>query len=585
MHPAKELCLPPRPLGVGKPSKKRGSGAVAPRLAGIASPSASKTPPPTRVKGSHSTVGRCDKVRKPRDKFAGLDHDCRMDMDFDACYRALLARESRFDGCLFVGVRTTGIYCRPICPARTPKRENITFFATATAAQVAGFRPCLRCRPESSPDFAAWRGTSNTVSRALALIEAGALDDENMDALASRLDVGERQLRRLFRRHLGASPISVAQTRRVLLAKQLIHQTRLPMTEVALASGFSSLRRFNESFQRLYDRAPIQLRRQSGETPAGEDGVRLDLAYRSPYDWDGLIGFLGPRAIEGVEVVSTWIYARTIAIGDDRGVLTVEPGTRPGRLSATIRFPRLTALPGIIARIRRVFDLTADPQAIGAHLSKGTALAPRVAARPGLRVPGAWDGFELAVRAVLGQQITVTAATRLAARIVREWGEPLQTGMRGGVAGLTHIFPSPERLADADLSVLPMPKARSAALRALARAVVDDPTIFHPRIDLPQAVSRLKRLAGIGEWTAQYIAMRQLRQPDAFPSGDIGLMRAMAGANGRRPIAGALQARAETWRPWRAYAALHLWTSEAMPDPLAASEPPATESLHDWQAA
>lgn len=501
-----------------------------------------------------------------------------MDMDADACYRALLARESRFDGRLFVGVRTTGIYCRPICPARTPKRENVTFFATATAAQAAGFRPCLRCRPESSPDFAAWRGTSNTVSRALALIEAGALDDEDVEALASRLGVGERQLRRLFRRHLGASPISVAQTRRVLLAKQLIHQTRLPMTEVALASGFGSLRRFNETFQRLYDRTPIQLRRQSGEAPAGEDGVRLDLAYRSPYDWDGLIGFLRLRAIEGVEVVSAGIYARTIAIGDDRGVLTVEPGARPDRLTATIRFPRLAALPGIIARIRRVFDLTADPQAIAAHLSQDAALARRVATRPGLRVPGAWDGFELAVRAILGQQITVTAATLLAARIVRDWGEPLPPAMAGVVAGLTHIFPSPERLAGADLSTLPMPQARSAALATLAQAVAADPSIFDPRGDLPQAIARLKSLVGIGEWTAQYIAMRQLREPDAFPSGDIGLMRAMAGADGCRPTAGALQARAEAWRPWRAYAALHLWTGEAMPDPLATPTTSATKA-------
>ena len=442
---------------------------------------------------------------------------------------------------------------------------------------MPAFGPACAAVPRSSPDFAAWRGTSNTVSRALALIEAGALDDEDVEALASRLGVGERQLRRLFRRHLGASPISVAQTRRVLLAKQLIHQTRLPMTEVALASGFGSLRRFNETFQRLYDRTPFQLRRLSGEAPAGEDGVRLDLAYRSPYDWDGLIGFLRLRAIEGVEVVSAGIYARTIAIGDDRGVLTVEPGARPDRLTATIRFPRLAALPGIIARIRRVFDLTADPQAIAAHLSQDAALAPRVAARPGLRVPGAWDGFELAVRAILGQQITVTAATLLAARIVRDWGEPLPPAMSRGVAGLTHIFPSPERLADADLSTLPMPRARSAALGTLARAVADDPTIFDPRGDLPQAIARLKSLAGIGEWTAQYIAMRQLREPDAFPSADIGLMRAMADADGRRPTAAALQARAETWRPWRAYAALHLWTGEAMPDPLAAPTTSATK--------
>jgi len=511
-----------------------------------------------------------------------------MDMDTDACYRVLLARDPRFDWRLFVGVRTTGIYCRPICPARTPKRENVTFYPTAAAAQAAGYRPCLRCRPESSPDFAAWRGTSNTVSRALALIEAGALDNEDVEGLASRLGVGERQLRRLFHRHLGASPISVAQTRRVLLAKQLIHQTRLPVTEVALASGFGSVRRFNETFQRLYDRPPAALRRQNGEIPAGEDGVRLDLAYRSPYDWEGLVGFLKLRAIEGVEVVSAGVYARTIAVGEDRGVLTVEPGAKPDRLTATIRFPKLAALPGIIARIRRVFDLTADPQAIAAHLCSDPALAPRVAARPGLRVPGAWDGFELAVRAILGQQITVTAATLLAARIVRDWGEPLPPAMAGVVPGLTHVFPSAERLAAADLSTLPMPRARSTALETLAKAVAADLAIFDPRGDLPQAIARLKSLAGIGEWTAQYIAMRQLREPDAFPSGDIGLMRAMADAEGRRPSAAALQARAEAWRPWRAYAALHLWTGENIADPLAPAAggaPTVKDSPNDRQAA
>jgi AraC family transcriptional regulator of adaptative response / DNA-3-methyladenine glycosylase II len=490
-------------------------------------------------------------------------------MDADACYRALVTRDSRFDGRLFVGVRTTGIYCRPICPARTPKRENVTFFATATAAQAAGFRPCLRCRPEASPDLAAWRGTSNTVSRALALIEAGALDEGDVDGLAGRLGVGERQLRRLFHRHLGASPISVAQTRRVLLAKQLIHQTLLPMTEVALASGFGSVRRFNETFQRLYDRPPASLRRQSGEAPAGEDGVRLDLPYRAPYDWEALVGFLRLRAIEGVEQVSDASYARTIGFGDDHGLLTVAPSAKPDRLSVTIRFPRLSALPAIIARVRRVFDLTADPAAIAEHLGRDPALAPRVTARPGLRVPGAWDGFELAVRAILGQQISVAAATLLAGRIVREWGDPLPATLTGVVPGLTHVFPTAERLASADLSVLPMPRARSSALTTLATAMAADPTLFDGRGDLARAVARLKALPGIGEWTAQYIAMRQLREPDAFPAGDIGLLRAMAGPDGRRPTTPALQARAEAWRPWRAYAALHLWTGEVVADPLA----------------
>jgi len=502
-----------------------------------------------------------------------------MDMDHDACYRALATRDARFDGRLFVGVKTTGIYCRPICPARTPKRENVVFYPTAAAAQAAGFRPCLRCRPETSPDLAAWRGTSNTVSRALALIEAGALDAADVAGLADRLGVGERQLRRLFRQHLGASPIAVAQTRRVLLAKQLIHETRLPMTEVALASGFGSVRRFNETFQQLFGRPPAALRRgKAADQAAAEAGsVTLRLAYRPPYDWDAMLAFLAARAIPGVEIVTGRRYARTIAVGDGRGVLTVEPDSG-GRAGVTVRFPQLRALPTIIARVRRVFDLAADPVAIGAHLAQDPALAPLVAARPGLRVPGAWDGFELAVRAVLGQQITVSAATGLAGRLVQAHGEALPEAA-GATAGLTHVFPTPGRLARADLAALGMPRARAAALSSLAAAAAADPLIFGPRGSLDEAVARLRALAGIGEWTAQYIAMRELREPDAFPAADVGLHRAMAGEDGRRPTPAELLARAESWRPWRAYAALHLWAAEAKPSAAPRETP------HDRHAA
>lgn len=508
-----------------------------------------------------------------------------MEMDADACYRALSTRDPRFDGRLFVGVKTTGIYCRPICPARTPLRQNVVFFATATAAQGAGFRPCLRCRPESSPDLGAWRGTSNTVARALALIEAGALDGErdDVEALAARLGVGDRHLRRLFKRHLGATPVSVAQTRRVLLAKQLIHETRLPMAQVALAAGFRSVRRFNETFQTLYDRPPAALRRAGDQAPARADGVRLDLTYQEPYDWAALLSFLRARAIAGIEVVTDGSYARTIRLAGRTGTLVAGLSKTAGRLAVTVRFPDLAALPAIIARARRIFDLAADPQAIIAHLSGDPALAPRLAARPGLRAPGAWDGFELAVRAILGQQITVSAATALAGRLVCDWGETLPASEATAIAGLTHAFPTPERLAAADLSALPMPRARSRALNSLAQAAADDPTLFDPYGALPEAIARLKTLAGVGEWTAQYIAMRYLREPDAFPSGDVALMRAMAGADGGRPTAAALQARAEAWRPWRAYAALHLWTGEPFADPLAPiiSGPPVPERKPD----
>ncbi|HEY2048011.1 MAG TPA: AlkA N-terminal domain-containing protein [Caulobacteraceae bacterium] len=498
-----------------------------------------------------------------------------MTLDPDVCYRALSTRDARFDGRLFVGVKTTGIYCRPICPARTPKRENVVFFPSAPAAQEAGFRPCLRCRPESSPDCGAWRGSSNTVARALRLIEAGALDEADVEALAGRVGVGERQLRRLFKTHLGASPIAVAQTRRVLLAKQLIHETRLSMADVALAAGFASVRRFNETFQTLYDRPPIALRR-TGAAPSASAGeeVRLTLPYRPPYDWDGLIGFLSMRAIEGVESVRPDRYARSIELDGKSGLLAVSPAPKD-RLAVSIHFPRLSALPAILARVRRIFDLSADPQAIGAHLSLDPDLAWRVAARPGLRVPGAWDGFELAVRAILGQQISVGAATTLAGRIVRDHGAPLPETLASVEAGITHIFPPARVLAVADLSSLPMPRARSASIEALAKSSADGAVPWETSSEYAEAVRELRALPGIGEWTAQYIALRALREPDAFPAADIGLQRALADGGGVRPSTAALLARAEAWRPWRAYAALHLWT---IPNPE-------TGARHDRAAA
>ena len=485
-----------------------------------------------------------------------------MDMDFEACRRAFLTRDPRFDGRIFGAVRTTGIYCRPICPARTPKAENMTFYPTAAACQEAGYRPCLRCRPESSPDLGAWRGTSNTVSRALALIEAGAMDAGDVDALASRLGVGERQLRRLFRQHLGASPVAVAQTRRVLLAKQLIQETRLPMGEVALASGFGSVRRFNETFQQLFGRPPGDLRRsRAEEASAAAGGITVKLPYRAPYDWAAMIGFLAARAIPGVESVSPRRYARTLAVDGALGVLTVSPGDGDF-LVAEIRFPKVQALPAVIARVRRVFDLTADPGLIGAHLSQDPALAPLVAARPGLRAPGAWDGFELAVRAILGQQITVTAARGLAAKLVEAYGARIDDPFAAPL-GLTRAFPAPEQIVGQDIAALGMPRARGAALEALARTVAADPAIFTPRADLESAIAALKALPGVGEWTAQYIALRELREPDAFPQADIGLLRGMADETGTRPTPAQLLARAEAWRPWRAYAAQHLWAADA----------------------
>jgi AraC family transcriptional regulator, regulatory protein of adaptative response / DNA-3-methyladenine glycosylase II len=481
-----------------------------------------------------------------------------MDLDHNACYRAICQRDARFDGRFFTGVKTTGVYCRPVCPARTPFAKNVIFFPTAAAAQEAGFRPCLRCRPETAPDLGAWRGTSNSVSRALSLIELGALDEGDVDALAGRLGLGERQLRRLFRQHLGASPVAVAQTRRILLAKQLIHETRLPMAEIAFASGFGSVRRFNETFQTLFGRPPSELRRTAGpDFPAGPAGeIALLLRYQPPYDWEAMIEFLRRRAIAGVESVTAERYARTLQLDGLQGTVSVQRGGG-NALRATVRFPKLAALPAIIARLRRVFDLGADPAAITAHLARDPTLAPLVKSRPGLRVPGAWDGFELAIRAVLGQQITVAAAARLAGRLVASYGRPL-----AAVDGeLTHVFPQPEVLASANLTTLGMPRSRAAALSAVAAAAVADPHLFDANCGLDDAVKRLRSIRGVGEWTAQYIALRQLREPDAFPAADLGLMRAMAGRAGRPHSSSELLDRADAWRPWRAYAAQHLWAS------------------------
>jgi len=483
-----------------------------------------------------------------------------MDMDRTACYRAISTRDGRFDGRLFVGVKTTGIYCRPICPARTPKFENVSFHASAAAAQEAGFRPCLRCRPEISPELAFWRGTSNTVSRALALIESGGLDDNDVEGLAARLGVGGRQLRRLFRQHVGASPVAVAQTRRVLLAKQLIHDTSLPMAEVALASGFNSVRRFNETFRQLFGRSPAALRRTRDKTRREASALSVRLAYRPPYDWDAMLSFLRARAIPGVEIVCGDSYRRTIAIGHNSGVVSVQPADN-NRIDVRVRFPDMAALPSIIARVRRVFDLAADPDAIAAHLALDDALAPLVKARPGLRVPGAWDGFELAGRAIFGQQITVAAATKLLGRLVQAFGDQLPPAMRE--EGLSHLFPSTARVAKADLATLGMPAARAEAVTSLAQAISADRAIFSRGASLEDAIRKLRSLPGIGEWTAQYIAMRELREPDAFPAADIGLLRAMTDSAGRRPSPSELLSRSEGWRPWRAYAALHLWAAGA----------------------
>jgi AraC family transcriptional regulator of adaptative response / DNA-3-methyladenine glycosylase II len=480
----------------------------------------------------------------------------------EICYRAFESRDARFDGLIFVGVSSTGIYCRPICPARQPKFENCTFFSSAAAAQDAGFRPCLRCRPEIAPDLASWRGTSNTVSRALALIAEGALDGDgnSVEKLASRLGLGERQLRRLFLQHLGAPPISVAQTRRVLFAKQLIHDTGMPMTEVAMAAGFGSLRRFNETFLELFHRPPSALRRKNLADAEGKDIV-LRLRYRPPYDWESLLAFFRARVIPGVEIVEGDRYLRTVEVGGARGSIEVTHLPDRNSLSVRIRFPEVKSLPAVVARIRRLFDLGADIETIDDHLSGDPVLAPLVAQRPGLRAPGGWDGFEVAIRAVLGQQISVAAARRLAGQLAALHGRTVPGSFRIH-PDLSVVFPSAKRLASASSIGLQMPAARLAALKAVAEAALADPNLFRPFGNIEETVARLRTIRGIGEWTAQYIALRAIREMDAFPVTDVGLLRGAASINGGKTTPATLLIRAESWRPWRAYAAQHLWAAQ-----------------------
>jgi AraC family transcriptional regulator of adaptative response / DNA-3-methyladenine glycosylase II len=491
-----------------------------------------------------------------------------IELDRDVCYRALRTRDARFDGRFFTAVVSTGIYCRPVCPARTPKIGNCIFLPSAGAAHQMGFRPCLRCRPEVAPGLAGWRGSANTVSRALGLIVEGGFDEGGADELAARLGIGARHLRRLFDRYVGASPVSVAQAHRILFAKKLVTETSLTMTEIALASGFGSVRRFNDAFHATYARAPSELRRKErrGELATG---IVLKLPYAAPYDWPAMIAFLAARAIPGVEAVEDDRYVRTFALDGATGTIEVaRTPARAGRsaantenaLVATIHTSDVKPLGAIVARLRRLFDLDADIAAIDEHLARDPVLGPRVAARPGLRVPGAWDPFELAVRAVLGQQVSVRAATTFSGRLVAALGKPLgDAGAARARGGASMFFPTAAAIASSELAGIGLTGARAATLKALAAAVAKDPRLIRSHDSLDETVAALCALPGIGPWTAQYIAMRALREPDAFPTADLGLLRAMETRAGR-PTPAALAKRAEAWRPWRAYAALRLWS-------------------------
>lgn len=476
-----------------------------------------------------------------------------MKLDHDSCYAALSARDGRFDGLFFVGVRTTGIYCRPVCTARTPRKDRCRFFASASGAEQAGFRPCLRCRPELAPGAAPVDAGDRIAHAAALRIEAGALNNGGRVAqLAASLGVGSRQMRRIVRAALGASPVELAQTRRLLLAKQLLTETQLSVADVAFASGFASIRRFNALFHSRYGITPSQLRSKRAHDHGG--AVRLALAYRPPFAWRPLLGFLKARTIAGVEIVEDTSYARTVAENGREGWFRVSPVEGTAELSVELSISLLPALALVLSRIKQLFDLSARPDVIDGRLASDRRLAPLVRRTPGMRVPGAFDGFELALRTILGQQISVSAATTISGRLAQKFGHALETP----VSGLTRASPTAARIASLDpakLVRLGVTSARARAIVELAQAYAGGGLRLESA-PLGADIETLRRLRGVGDWTAQYIAMRALRRPDAFPADDLGLLKATGYRNAR-----ALRQASASWKPWRAYAAMHLWYS------------------------
>ncbi|WP_101783789.1 DNA-3-methyladenine glycosylase 2 family protein [Nonomuraea indica] len=503
-----------------------------------------------------------------------------LELDFDSCYRAVSARDARFDGRFYTAVTTTRIYCRPICPARTPASRNVRFYRHAASAEAAGFRPCKRCRPELSPGDPGWDLRGDLIGRALRLIDDGAADDHGVSGLAARLHITERHLHRLFVAELGVGPLAVARTKRLLLAKQLLTETALPVTDVAFAAGFGSVRQFNAAMRETYGFTPSELRATAGgparrpaashspvarATPAGSSPagpgagagtaslpvlpLRLRLHRREPYDAEAVFAFLASRAVPGLEVADRASYSRAVP----GGTVTLTP--QAGHIALDVAVDDTRQLARVVARCRRLLDLDADPAAIADALGQ-TSLAPLVEARPGLRVPGTFDGFELAVRAVVGQQISVAGARTLLGRIVARAGRPLvppPPPLCSGPAP-TRLFPGPAELLEADLQGLGLTSRRVATLEELAARTTDGRLDLDGGQDPAEVVTELVDIPGIGPWTASYIALRALRDPDAWPTGDLVLTKRMAAL-------GIPDDHIERWRPWRAYAALHLWSS------------------------
>jgi AraC family transcriptional regulator of adaptative response / DNA-3-methyladenine glycosylase II len=480
----------------------------------------------------------------------------------DQYYSAVLSRDRRFDGVFFVGVSSTKIYCRTICSVKTPRPENCTFYPSAAAAEQAGYRPCLRCRPELAPGQAKVDAIARLAQAAANQIEQGALIKQSVGELAKSLGISDRHLRRILQQEFGVSPIQLAQTQRLLLAKQLLTDSNLPIIEVAFASGFSSVRRLNALFQKRYRLNPTALRKAT-DLPA--DTLRCELAYRPPLNWPALLSFLRGRAIAGVENIvgdreashreacQANRYQRTVRLGQYQGWIQVSLLPQQNKLQVELSSSLIATILPVLTRVKALFDLAADPVPIAHHLRSLSASVG------GLRVPGAFDGFEIAVRAIMGQQISVKAATTVMGRLVKTFGTPIETS----IAGLTHLMPTPEQIADlslSDLTALGMTANRAVAIRAIARDLADNPLRLDACTEIESTLAHLKTLPGIGDWTAQYIAMRVLAHPDAFPHADLGLRRAL---KVEKP-AQVLQL-AEAWRPWRAYAAMCLWQSLEQP--------------------
>jgi AraC family transcriptional regulator of adaptative response / DNA-3-methyladenine glycosylase II len=473
-------------------------------------------------------------------------------LDPAACYQALRARDPRFDGRFFVGVSSTRIYCRPICTVKPPQHKNCTFYPSAAAAEVAGYRPCMRCRPELAPGNASVDATARLAYSAAGLIEDGLLNEASIEQLAARLGVTDRHLRRVFQSELGVSPVEYAQTHRLLLAKRLLTDTPLSITGVAMASGFGSLRRFNALFRSRYRLSPSDLRKRLTSTSVPEM-LTFQLGYRPPLDWSRLLEFLSKRSIEGVEHIEGSRYLRTVRIVQaDRqhtGWIAVSPARRKPTIEVQMSASLVGAIPSVLSRVKRIFDLACNPAEISA------ALGELAVTRPGLRLPGAFDGFEVAVRAVVGQQITVKAARTLVGRFAACFGESIRTPD----AKLGTLFPSAAQVAQvsySDIAANGILAARSKTIIALARAIAEGTLVLEPGADVEQTISTLRNVSGVGEWTAQYIAMRALSWPNAFPHTDYGVLKAMGEKNPRVALE-----RAAEWQPWRAYAVIHLWNS------------------------